>query len=227
MIQMICRIDELKVDEGSYPRANVDWQVTLRYAQAMSQGAVFPEIEIAIINGEKYVVDGVHRKDARLRNGEEFIACRHNKNVKNLDDLYLVAVSRNVGHGKSFSQHERRRIILRLQDMKVAKATISALVGIPLDKMEQFIGSKFTHAISGQEIILKKPIEHLSKQVEVADDIEQIQASYTGTSITLKLDNLISMIENGLIDLNDESVMFRLKLLRTLLNNLLQKPKTT
>ena len=222
---MICRIDELVVDEDSYPRANTDWQVVLKYAQAMELGAKFPDIEIAIINGKKYVIDGVHRVGSNKRNGAEFVSCTVNKNVKNLNDLYLVAVQRNVGHGKSFSQHERRQIILKLQDMKVAKATISALVGIPISKMELYLGKKFSHTISGQEIILKKPIEHLSKGGMVDDEVEQIQSSYTGTSITLKLDNLISMLEHDLIDLNNESVADRLRTLRRLLNKMLRKPK--
>jgi len=61
----VLAISELKLDKRLYPRIKIGWLTAYQYAQAMRAGSVFPPIMVGEYQGEKYVVDGWHRVEAK------------------------------------------------------------------------------------------------------------------------------------------------------------------
>lgn len=220
----LLKIEEIKIDEKLYPRIKYSWQTAYDYAESMKSGARFPPVTVALCKGNYYLVDGRHRIEAYKTNKkkEVYAEILGNKTEK---EIYLEAVKRNIAHGRQFSIQERVGVIKRLKDMHYDLGKIAEIVNIPLDKVKQFLVTKITNNISGEPIILKAPLEHFAG-VTVQDNFDSIQNKMIGHSQVELLDELISLLENKLIDTTDMQVLKKLEKLAILLQSLLpQKSK--
>lgn len=216
-MEKILKIDEIIFEKEYYPRNDYNWITSLSYSNAMKTGAVFPLIEVALIKGQYYLVDGKHRLEAYKRNKETHIRVLVNTKITSLAQVYIEGVKRNVTHGRVFSPQEKAQIVVKLKDMKVDMDTISKIIQIPKATMLKFTTDRMTSSITGKQVVLKNTINHLSHE-EITEEVEETQRSYSGSSQVYLLNELISLIENNLMDMSNENVVAKLNKLTKLLN---------
>ncbi len=231
------KIEEVFFDGDLYPRSSYNWQTGYDYAESMKVGAKFPPIILALFKGKKYLVDGKHRIEAcklnKIKEIEAIVYTGWNK-----DRIFIEAVKANITHGRGLSPYEKRRIALKLLEMKQTKGDVSKIVQIPLDKLENFVGQRLIDTISGEDInsdelensarqigkaILKSGISHLAGKTLSIEDlkgIESSQRSFYAKSQESLLSELIKILEDDLLDKEDNKVMELVKKLKILLNGL-------
>ena len=101
-------LHQLVADREFQVRDDLDPRTVKRYADAMRDGTEFPPIEVAVIDGLPYIVDGFHRFEATSQNGwREILA-----NVRQMTraEASQIAATANLTHG------------LKLKDREVARA---------------------------------------------------------------------------------------------------------
>lgn len=209
------KISELIIDSELYPRIKSGWLTAYQYAQAMKANSVFPPITVGIYAEKKYVVDGVHRIEAKKLLKEEYIDAI----VKKYDsekEMFVDAVRLNSTHGRPLSVQEKVRIIDKLKNMQFELKEISELVKIPVDKIEGFqhriiIGPK------GEHIYLKSVLSHSdagSATLQIVD-----QKSFSVANVSMLLTQMIELLETNVYSIEDVAI----KELTVHLYQLLQK----
>lgn len=215
---------EVYIDEELYPRSGYNWQTGYDYSQSMLVGVKFPPIILAMYRGKKYLVDGRHRieaaKTAKIEKLDAIVYTGWSKKK-----IFLEAVQTNIAHGRSLSPYEKRKIILKLREMKLSEKDISKTVQIPLDKVESFVGERLVNAITGEQYdssstkdfarelgqaVIKSSVKHLAGETFEDEEFINLQISqknlYDNDQVTL-FKNVRTLLLKGLIDTGDEDVM--------------------
>ena len=141
------KTSDLTYDPELYPRygptetAGVDWYLVNRYTNEMKAGAVFPPIDVGIIDDESYprhgkriIEDGVHRWKAYSSLGVKVV----DVNVKHYDtelDFLIAAIEPNVKHGRSIPFRDKSRLLVLLRGYGLEDGEISKIILVPLDKI--------------------------------------------------------------------------------------------
>ena len=213
----LLKIEELVFEEEFYPRMQVDWMTVHRYAEAMKIGNEFPPITVCHWKGKWFVIDGWHRAQAYKRIGIEMVQAEV-LNLKTKKDIYLEAVKRNAYHGRPFSMQERVKIIARLEELKVEKATIENLVGIPINKWKR-VKSRVLTTPSGKKVFLKAPVAPKARELSengvvpenIAKAIEDSQEHLSVRTQIHLLDQFIDLLESRMLDLGNKEVLEKLE----------------
>ena len=215
-MKRLIQINEVKVEEGTYPRTHVDWITCARYYNALKSGAKFPPIIVAQIDKEYFLIDGAHRLKAFKDNKETHIQAEIIKNL-NKEQIYLEAVKYNINHGRQFSTQEVTQICITLEKWNLSKEQISEIVRIPADNITSFVAKRMTRITETQEeIALKAPLRNLS-EFDVGIGFNQKRIS--GTSQVQLLEGVIKLIQNNWIDLENKIVMKKLNEIKKLLED--------
>jgi hypothetical protein len=128
------KTSELVWDLNLYPRKMCDRKVVENYARALKAGCTFPNIKVGLLNGEKVIVDGVHRVKSRERLKIEYAACAELPFTSGAE-LFAEAVRCNSDHGKGFTHEDLQWSIKRLQKFKFRVSDIMALVHVPASEI--------------------------------------------------------------------------------------------
>ncbi len=216
--QKLLNIKSIKLDPELYPRNQVNYITTIRYASAMTTGALFPPITVTK-DGRKYIlIDGAHRIAATKLNKETHIQVEILGNLSK-KEMFIEAVRRNSSHGLQYSAQEQAQTILKLRSLKVTKEEISELVRIPMERIEPFMAKRMIRIVGsrggekGVEI-LKKELKHLAG----TDSMEIDQNEFMGISQARMIEDLINLIQNDLIDWDNKLVARKMRKLTKLLN---------
>ncbi len=211
-------LKEIHLNEEVYPRVGYNWQTGYDYSQSMKTGAKFPPITLAVYNGKKIIVDGKHRYEAhkickkKVIKAEVYVGWT-------LKKIFEEAIKRNIAHGRVLSPYEKRSIALKLRAMKFKDNEISQLIQVPGDKLQSFVGQRLINTMNG-EVIVKSEIKHLAGRNFNEEDFATIsgnQASMYANSQVDLLDEIINLLQGGLLDKEDSEIQSRLKKLKTLL----------
>ena len=213
----LIKINSIHFNEEKYPRMGWSWNISWGYAKAMKAGANFPPIEVAKIRGKFHLLDGRHRIESFKMNGEEYISAVIYHNFKNLDEVFIEAVKKNMTHGRPLTPADKAKIILKLKDLKYSTKDICNLVRVPITDLKSFVAKKITYSTSGKEIVIKKPVGHLSGEV-VPDFLEDIQKGFSGQTQISVLDEMINLLEGDLIDVNNKRILRRLTKIKRLID---------
>lgn len=219
----IISTDKIVLDKNYYPRLGYDFVTGARYYNAMKSGAVFPPIVVSLIDGKYHLVDGRHRLSAYKSMKQRNVTCEV-INLKSLEELYLEAVKRNIGHGRQFSTQEVAQICITLENWKFAKTEIAEIVKMPLAGLTKFVAARAVRIIgeNGKEgglLAVKNQLSNLSGTSQ-AFEFEQEQKSFTGESQSLYLDNFIKLLRNNWFDTNNKDIVLKLKAIKKLINKL-------
>ena len=210
----LTKISSIKVDEEIYPRNQSDWLTAFQYSRSLKAGAVFPPIMWGKYAKELSLIDGKHRMEANLKNKEEFIQAVIIP-FKSKAEMFARAVELNVVHGKALSIQEKARAIVKLRISGFSEEKISHIVSIPIDNLQSFVADRMVNSITGEQIIIKSPLSHLAGEV-VTEEVLAGQGSYACRGQEQVLDELISLLENGGINLKNPSVLNKLKIINKL-----------
>lgn len=207
-------LKDVKFDESVYPRTSFDWRTAYDYANSLKAGAKFPPITLALFNRQLILVDGKHRLEA-------YKQCKQ-KTIKaevftgwDKKKIFVEAVQRNIAHGRILSPFEKRKIILKLREMKLSQKDISVLVQIPQEKIEEFVGQRLINSLTGDDEtfeVVKSEIKHTagrSYEPEEFNTVLKSQKSMRQVSQLSLLNEVIVLFEKKLIDLTDKEIVKR------------------
>ena len=217
----IVKTDEIKLDNNFYPRFKQSWVTVQDYAESMRIGAKFPPIVLGKHWGKFYLIDGFHRLKAYEQNGVKYVETEILK-IKNKQQIYIEAVKLNAIHGRPFSFQEKINIAVNLEKMKIAPETITKIIGIGRKKLKQFKVEKISYTPSGNEVILKKPLEHLAGLNLDEEQLNSQEKIIGGLGQAQIINSLIEMIDSETINLNHKIVKRRIKTLYRKLKKLFE-----
>jgi len=200
----VLKIGDLVFEDDLYPRTSVWWGTVYRYSEEMKAGSKFPPIIVGKVQGRLYVVDGWHRCQALLRNGEEYV----NAIVVEYTDfkaLFVDAVILNSSHGRQFTSTDKVRVISKLEDFKIDIAEISGLVKVPMDNIGRY-QSRIVRGPKGTVILKSIIAKQVEKGTLTVDEAVLIsQHSFVNSGVMELLIQLIDLIEGEAFPWQDEA----------------------
>ena len=199
---MKIQIEDIVVEETVYPRSHAKWQTSYGYYRAMKAGAVFPKIVLSKIDGKHILVDGYNRLQAYKLNKTadvdvEVIHC------KNLDEVYIEAIRRNIMHGLPLEYGEKVEIYRRLKST-MTKNSISSLLQVTVKDLEKMELNRIRITESGKEVTVKPAISNIANIQNVTKENQQILTGATQLSI---INQLLTIITNGWLDTSNEKIV--------------------
>ena len=103
------RLEQIRTDGGTQPRAQMDWTVVAEYAADMGNGATFPPVVVFYDGSEYWLADGFHRVEAAKSLGLVEIAADVRQGT--LEDAKWYSYSANKLHGLRRSNEDKRRAV--------------------------------------------------------------------------------------------------------------------
>lgn len=218
MKRQLLKISQIKINKENYIRNGVNYVTTMRYANALSTGAVFPPIAVNLKKWRYSLIDGLHRIEAYKARKEKYIEADIFDNLTE-KEMYIEAIKRNSAHGLQFSAQETARIILKLKKYGIKRAEISKLVRIPVKNLERFVEKRLVRVIGSRggykgTDVVKTELKHLA-----GGSYEELdQDKLMGLSQVNLIDELIDLLKRELIDFENKAVVGKLKRLYKLLS---------
>ena len=103
------RIDEIKTDGGTQPRACLDWDAIHDYSDDMEAGAKFPPVTV-FYDGESYwLADGFHRIQAAYAANLDSIDCDVRQGTR--EDAQWFSFSANRANGLRRTNDDKQRAV--------------------------------------------------------------------------------------------------------------------
>lgn len=201
---------KLVEDFTLYPRNHVDATHVFDLVRALQSEQELPPI-VADAKTLR-IVDGFHRRRAWLKHlGDD---AKVPVELRKYDDdaaLFLDAVKLNAHHGRKLDRHDQSRILLRLEEMRVPPTVIAATLHVPESSLAALrVRVVFTEG--GQAMPSKRGLRHVNGQTMTAEQVRVIQSVRSGEAGRLCLE-LSGLLDAGLVDLEDEQIVERLKTL--------------
>jgi exonuclease VII small subunit len=116
----------IRIDGGTQPRNNIDYDVVTEYAELMREGTKFPPVDVFFDGAEYWLADGFHRYHATKANATASIdAIIHTGSLR---DAQLFSWGANKGRGLTMKKEDCKEIIRKmLLDEEWSKWTQSAI----------------------------------------------------------------------------------------------------
>lgn len=109
---VVLRLDEIRLDGGTQPRAALNHDVIGEYAEAIQDGAVFPPVDVFYDGANYWLADGFHRWHGHDQANKDTIrAVIHQGSQR---DAVLYSVGVNAEHGLRRTNEDKRRAVIRL-----------------------------------------------------------------------------------------------------------------
>jgi len=206
----ILKIKDIIVNEKLYPREHLSQLTVKEYAKAMKDGDIFPLIEVALFEKKFLLVDGRHRLEANMHNGEEYIRADVKSNYTDVKQIYLASVKANLKHGKKLSEQDKIKIALKLRDMSYDIADISKLLHLVVSKIERIRNVKIKRQILNEKIQKHEIPTTISETTKHEEDIPIVD------KLTEQIDTLQSFYDF----LCDEKLKIDNTEIKTLINKI-------
>lgn len=209
----------LVLDFDLYPRNNIDAHNVRSIADAMEAGQEMPP---SIVDKKsRRVVDGFHRVRAVLLRDPEGEIAIVEKEYKNDGELFLDAVRYNSQHGARLDPCDRVHCTLIAERLSIPLEAMAGVLHMPVERLGGLQTRTATLA-SGLRIPLKRTLRHMegrrmTKAQSAAND------KLSGMNQSFYVNQVITLIENNLLDREDTNLMERLERLDELLDEVLVK----
>lgn len=209
---------ELILDFDLYPRRNLDSHNVRNLVDALAAGAELPAV--LIDKKSKRVVDGFHRVRAALQHfGDEAEIEVIEKAYKDDAAIFLEAMRLNAAHGAKLDPCDRTHCVIVAERLHIPLDAVAGALHMPLDKLGELRASR-TATAGGLTVALKRTVSHfagkrLNKRQSEAND------RLSGMSQQFYANQLIELIESGMLDLDNENLIERLRVLHGLLDGVL------
>jgi len=107
-------ISQIKLDDGTQPRAQLDFVVIGEYAEAMKAGAQFPPVTVFYDGADYWLADGFHRVKAAEQNGDGLASVEVDVRQGARRDAILHACGANTDHGLRRTNSDKRRSVITM-----------------------------------------------------------------------------------------------------------------
>lgn len=209
---------ECVLDFDLYPRHNVDTTNVKHIVNALSAGVEVPPI--IIDKKSKRVTDGFHRVKAHLYLwGDDAEIMAVEKEYKNEKDMFLDAMRYNATHGAKLDSHDRTHCTIIAQRLRIPLDDVAAALHMPKDKLGELKHGR-TATAGGLTIPLKNTVRSFAGKALTKRQVEANQ-KLSGMNQTFYVNQLIELLESKMLDLNDDRLIERMKLLHELLDDVL------
>jgi hypothetical protein len=131
------RIDQIRRDGGTQPRAQLSEDVIADYAEEMKRGAKFPPVVIFHDGTNYWLADGFHRVGAAKLNGDEEISADIRQGT--LRDAILFSVGVNATHGLRRTNEDKRRAVMALLDDEEWRVWVNTKIAEKCHVSESFV----------------------------------------------------------------------------------------
>ncbi len=152
------KIEQIRVDGGTQPRATIDDALVTEYAEAMRGGAKFPEVVVFHDGTDHWLADGFHRVAAARKAGLDVIGADSRQGTQR--DAILHSVGANANHGQRRTNADKRRAALRLLEDEVWGQWSDGVVASKCNVSQPFIsGLRRDLSQNGFEITSERKVE--------------------------------------------------------------------
>lgn len=216
------KIGELVVDFNLYPRTTVD-MVQVGYLKE-AEAAKRPIDPIVICGKSRRIVDGVHRHKmySALYDQDHLIDVIENR-YRNEAEILAEAIRLNSSHGKMLSRCDRVHCLLLAEKVSLsideaAKAmamTVETLTTLRADR----VATGLSDSRKAEPIALKQTIRHMSGKKLTVDQVAA-NDKLSGMNQLFYVNQLITLIESDLLDMDNEDLLQRLQRLAGLIRKL-------
>ena len=102
----------IRIDGGTQPREAINETTVGEYAEAMTEGAEFPPLDLFFDGAEYWLADGFHRYHAANKIGLVEIPAKMHSGTRR--DAVLFSVGVNQGHGLRRTNADKRKAVMTL-----------------------------------------------------------------------------------------------------------------
>jgi len=210
------KISEVVLDYSLYPRTEVDSQQVSYLAEAMVSGT---NIDPIVINSsDNRCIDGFHRVKAyRKIFGDNHVISAIEKKYGSERELFLDAIRYNAKHGRMLTTHDRTHCALKAQSLQISVDEIASVLHTTVEKINRLTTQNVAKcSLTSEYKPIKKTIRHMSGQVLNKQQWE-VNDKLSGLNQTFYINQVIMLIESGLLDTKNDKVIAKIKHLRELL----------
>ncbi len=222
------KLAELVFDMTIYPRHDVDAHHVNDIARAIEAGCEMPPIIVE--KKTRRIIDGFHRGKAMMKMHEpEHEIEVIEKTYRSERDLFLDAIRYNSSHGKNFDSHDRAHCTIMASHMGIDDKELASVLHVD----EEYIGklrvdrTAFTGKLTASaehpgdkqrlQVPIKRTIKHMAGKVLSKGQCDA-NDRLSGMNQSFYVNQVITLIENKLLDESDEGLFERLKILHGLLD---------
>ena len=212
------KASELVEDFDLYPRGDVDSTHVLSLVQAIEAGVELPPI--VACKKTKRIVDGFHRRRAFIKLfGDDAAVNVTFKAYSNDAKLYADAMIYNAAHGRRLTSVDYSRATTKGRALGLDDATIAKCLHLTVERLGDLVVDR--SARCGKITVpLKRTISHMAGK-SLTKEQSNANDKLGGMNQTFYVNQLITLIENDLLDKENANLLERLKVLHELLEGIL------
>lgn len=211
------QLSELVLDFDIYPRADVDSHHISSLAEAIAAGAELPPI--VIDKQSKRIVDGFHRFRAYQKMKLDVIEVIE-KQYQDDKALFLDTMRYNSAHGVKLDTHDKAHCAILAERLSIDANALSAALNITTDTLSSIKVGRTAKDENSMLIPIKRTIAHMSGE-KLTKEQEKANEKLSGMNQSFYANQLITLIENHMIDYKNRKLLARLGILSRLIDNLL------
>lgn len=210
------RLSDLVLDWSLYPRNEVDSTNRSRLKAAVQSGAVLPPI--VVDDKSLRVVDGFHRYHVYryLYSPEQEIEVIA-RTYGSEKEMRADAIRSNVVHGKPLSPLDYAYVISKFGG-EFSTEEFAEIMQQPEDRIERIITERIGTSPKGEPVVLKRQMRSLAGKKLTAKQMDANEHASGIWSHVAVINQLIRLIESGVLDRTDALVMERLEKLHSLIH---------
>ena len=208
------KLSELVLDFDLYPRGKVDSHHAANMVASLEAGSELPPL--VIDKKTKRIVDGFHRWRAykQMYTLDFEVTCIE-KTYKNDAELFLDAMRYNASHGRALTPHDMTHCIIKAKKFKLSDHLVGEALHLTTDRIQGLRGMRIGN-VSGRPIALKHTIDHMAGR-RLTTKQESANKKLSGMQQLFYVNQLVTLIENDLIDMNNANLLSGLDKLHGLL----------
>ena len=128
----LLKIDVIRTDGATQPRAAIDFEAVFDYMDAMSDGAEFPPVVVFYDGTSYWLADGFHRVKAAEQAGFEEIACELHQGTQQDAQWYSFGANKTNGLRRTNDDKQRavRAALSHPKGVGLSDRQISSHVGV-------------------------------------------------------------------------------------------------
>jgi len=213
-------LSELVFDFDIYPRGSVDSHHVSEIAEAMRAGSEMPPI--VIDTKSKRIVDGFHRARAylQLHKPDHKVQCVE-KRYRTEKELFLDSARLNASHGRALTQHDKAHCLILAEKFGITPEKMAEALNITPARVGTLMSSRVGR-VGASSVALKRTISHMAGRT-ITPAQSAANDKLSGMQQAFYANQLITLIENDLLDTENDNLMRSLSRLSELLPGVLQR----
>lgn len=132
-------IEDLILDIGCQPRADLNPEAVEEYAELYKAGTGLPPVDVVVVDGDLVVIDGFHRIAGRVKAGEPFVRVQVLE-ASDLGRARWLAAAANQGHGVRRTNRDKRTAVELALDSDVGQEQSLQVIADHIGVSKAFVG---------------------------------------------------------------------------------------